>query len=51
MYVCLVKHFDGIIAVEYLAVIVDESVSYNSLKQAQIDTIVVQQRKADRVVG
>jgi hypothetical protein len=50
VYVCLVKGFDGIIAVEYLAVIVDES-AYNSLKQAQINTVVVQQEKVDRVVG
>jgi hypothetical protein len=40
VYVCLVKGFDGIIAVEYLAAIVDGS-AYNSLRQAQINTVVV----------
>jgi hypothetical protein len=40
VYVCLVKDFVDIIAVEYLAIIVDES-AYNSLKQAQNNTVVL----------
>ena len=51
MYVCLVEDLDGIIAVDYPVVIVDESVLQKSLKQAQINAVLYNRKSGPSVGG